>query len=92
MTDAVLVAITIAPLNPAVSRGSTLQLSAFGMFSDASQVDLTDQVVWTSTNTTIATINNTDHKGVVTGVSGGSTTIQADLTMVTGVTTLFAGN
>jgi peptidoglycan hydrolase-like protein with peptidoglycan-binding domain len=91
VTDAVLVAITISPSNPSVARNSSIQLSAIGTFSDSSEVDITNQAAWASTHTNIATINNTDHKGNVTGVAGGSTTIQASLNSITGTATLFVG-
>ena len=92
VNNATLVAITISPSNPAVARGSTIQLSAIGTFSDGSSLDITNQSTWTSTNTNVATINNTDRKGEVTGVSGGSTVIHANLNSITGNATLFAGN
>jgi hypothetical protein len=91
VTSAVLVSITISPINPNVARGDTLQLSAVGMFSDSSSVDITNQATWTSTLTGIATVNDTDHKGSVTGVAGGASSIRADFQSVTGTVTLHVG-
>lgn len=91
VTDAILVSIAISPLNPAVARGGTLQLVAHGTFSDSSAVDITNQVTWTSSLQMVATINDTDHKGLVTGVAGGASSIHASLSSVTGTATLFVG-
>ncbi len=92
VTDAILVSITISPSNPSVARNSTLQLSAIGTFSDSSAVNITNQAAWTSTATSVATVNNTDHKGKVTGVAGGASSIRASLTFIMGTATLFVGS
>lgn len=92
VTDATLISVAISPLNPAVARGATLQLSAIGTFSDASTVDITNQTNWTSASTDIVTINDTDHKGMATGVAGGSTSIHANLNSITGTVTLHVGS
>jgi hypothetical protein len=69
----VLNSISISPNGGTVSKGSTLQFSATGMFSDGSQKPLTS-VTWSSADPSIATINA---MGVATGVSQGSTKVQA---------------
>ncbi len=91
VTDATLVSITISPSNPAVARGDTLQLSAIGTFSDGSPVDITNQVIWASMTTGVATVNNMDHKGEVTGVAGGTSSIHADMNAIAGTATLHVG-
>ena len=89
VTNATLVSIAITPTNPAVARGSTLQLGAIGTFSDGNPLDLTNQAVWSSLNRNVATV---DDLGLAYGVAGGSTTIGVRLGAVTDSTTLFAGN
>lgn len=89
VNDTVLVALTITPSPLAVARDSTIQLTATGTFSDAGAVDITDQVLWSSSNELIATV---DGNGLVTGHSGGSSTIQASLNGVQNSSTIFVGN
>ncbi|MCK9620159.1 MAG: Ig domain-containing protein, partial [Methylobacter sp.] len=56
-----------------------------GTYSDSSTQDLTSQVAWTSSNTAVATINTS---GLATGAVGGSATITASLSGVSGSATL----
>jgi hypothetical protein len=89
ITDSVLVAITISPTNPAVARDSTIQLTATGMFSDGTTLDITTQATWSSSDDAIATIDN---NGVVAGHSGGNCTISVNRNGVSDSKTLFVGN
>ena len=89
VTDAILVAITISPLHPAVAIGATLQLAAIGTFSDGSSVDITHQCTWHSNNTNVITVTST---GLITGVAGGSCQISATLDSVSGVVVAFCGS
>lgn len=91
VTTATLTSIAIAPLNPAVNRNATLQVSAIGTFSDGTSADITNQVTWTSTSNAIATVSNTNPKGTVTGVAGGASIIRAGFHAVTGSTVLHVG-
>ena len=68
-----LVSISISPVNPSITEGSTQQFTATGTYSDDTNQVLTD-VTWSSSLTTIATI---DGSGLATGISAGSTTITA---------------
>lgn len=78
---AVLRAISIAPNNPlGINSGTQLQFSARGYFSDNSVQDLTAMVVWTSSDTSIATISNApDSKGQAMAASRGYCSISAAL-------------
>jgi hypothetical protein len=73
-TDPQLTSIAISPAGPTVAIGATTTLSARGTYDDNSTKDVTSSVTWLSNNTAVATVTN---KGVVTGVSNGSTSIQA---------------
>jgi trimeric autotransporter adhesin len=88
VTAATLTSITITPPNPVLAKGTALQLTATGDFSDGSTEDLTTQVSWTSGNNGIAQVSNVvGTNGLVAGVSVGSTAITATLAGVAGSTT-----
>jgi hypothetical protein len=80
-----LVSIVVTPANSSITTGATPQFTAMGIYSDGSSLNLTSLVTWTSTNSAVATINGT---GLVTGVTPGSTTIQATSGSISGSTGL----
>lgn len=65
--------------------GGTVQFLAIGHYSDGSVEDLTDQIVWSSSNSAVATVSST---GLVTGVSPGVVTITATFGELSGSLTL----
>jgi len=83
--EAALLCIEVAPANQSITIGGTLQLSATGVKEDGKLYTITNDVLWSSSNPTIATI---DASGVVTGVSAGSVTITATMDSVLGFTTV----
>ena len=84
-----LASIAITPGNPNVPLGETDQFTAVGTFADNSTENLTDQVAWASTATSMATISNTaGSQGLATTVAQGPTTISATLDGITGSTVL----
>ncbi len=86
----VLVSIKVTPANKTVKFNSKVQYTATGIFSDASTRDITTEVVWSSSDTTIAVISNEPgSKGLATtdGIAG-RTTITATLGNVSGSTLL----
>ena len=80
-----LVSIAVTPVNPSIAVGAPQQFAATGAYSDGSHQDVTTTATWSSTSPGIATINSV---GLATGVSTGSTTIQAALGAINGSTTL----
>ena len=78
--------LAVAPANPSVALGLTQAFTATGTFQLAAggtaQQDITGQVTWASSNTSVATIDNT---GTATTVGQGTTTISA--TSCDGLTT-----
>lgn len=64
---------------------STEQFKANGHFSDGSTKDVTTQVTWSSSSTTVATISG---GGLATSTGTGSTTITASINSVSGTTDL----
>ena len=84
-----LASIMVMPENPGIIVGTTDQFMAMGTFSDGSTSDLTGQVVWSSSNTSVATISNAaGSQGLANGVGPGSASIVAQLDGISGSTTL----
>ena len=85
VTPAVVVSIGVTPSNLTLARGTTVQLTATGLFSDQSTQDLTHQVNWSSSSTAVASIANVASAlGLVSAVSTGSSTITATRANVSG--------
>ena len=90
MIAATVISITITPANPSVAKGETEQLTATGNLSDGTTEDLTDQVSWTVSPDTLATVNAT---GLLTaeGVGGGvihAEFVEENGTLILGTTNL----
>ena len=85
---AVLRAISTTPSNPLrINYGTQIQFNAWGYFSDNSVEDLTTTVVWTSSDTSIATISNApESKGQAIAVSRGYCSISGALDGISGST------
>lgn len=81
-TAPTLSSIVVTPASPVanVEVGSTQQFTATGNYSDGSTTDISSKVTWTSSDTTVATI---DSNGVATGIAVGNTNITASLSGVT---------
>ncbi|MDW8283104.1 MAG: Ig-like domain-containing protein [Myxococcales bacterium] len=78
VTDATLMRIEVTPANPTLAKGTSLSLVATGTFSDGSTQDLTSLVSWAVTDAAVATVSNAlGSKGLATGLSKGTTSIQA---------------
>jgi trimeric autotransporter adhesin len=80
VTNATVTAIVVSPVNQTIAPFTRLAVSALGEFSDGTTQDITGDANWSSTNTAVATVTG----GSATGVSNGSTTIQATFGGVTG--------
>jgi len=80
-----LLSITVTPISPSIAKGTTVQLTATGAFSDGSTQDLTASVSWTSKDNATATVSPS---GVVTGNGAGTTTITATREGVSGSTSV----
>ena len=66
--------ITISPTNPSVPVGTPQSFSALGTLVGGGQQDVTGIVTWNSSNTTVATIDNT---GTASTLTAGTTVITA---------------
>lgn len=72
-----LTAIAVGPTGQNVQQGSTLQMGARGTYDDGSSQNITAQVLWSSDDTSVATVNT---GGLVTGVlAPGMANISASL-------------
>ena len=85
VTGATLVSLTIAPLNSSMPEGATKQFTATGTFSDTSTQDMTATALWSSTDASVATIDNT---GLASSVVDGTTTITASVGPISASTNL----
>lgn len=78
------IGILLQPEQIVVPVGTDAQLTAIGLFEDASSQDITHLVNWVSDNGSVASAsNNLDSEGVVTGNAAGDTTVTAKLSGVT---------
>lgn len=83
--------ITLSPTNELVAMDpdTRLPFSASGSFSDSTQLDITQQVTWSSSDDLIASISNVDgENGQATPVAVGSTEISATRNTISNKTTL----
>jgi hypothetical protein len=67
---ATLTSISVAPENTSVFRAATKQFTATGSYSDGTTQDITTSVTWSSSDTTIATINGTGLANASSNKSG----------------------
>ena len=89
VTSAVLVSIQVTPTNPGLAKGTTRQFTATGIYSDHSTQDLTKQVTWSTSNTSVASVSNAaGSNGLATALAVGTAEVGATLGYVSGTTTL----
>ncbi len=89
VTDATLTSIHIDPIRKTVPTGVHGQYSATGIYSDETTIDLTPFVTWSSSDTNVATIDNT---GLAQTLSAGTSKITAAFGEKTGIATLTVTN
>ncbi|MDX2010250.1 MAG: Ig-like domain-containing protein [Myxococcaceae bacterium] len=78
VTPAELTRLEVTPTAPSLARGTTLRLTATGVFSDGSTQDLTTQATWTSSNAPVASVGNASGvEGLVTALAEGSALVSA---------------
>jgi uncharacterized protein YjdB len=66
VTDADLISISISPTSATINSGQSQQFTAIGLLQTGRTVDLTKSVTWTSSSTSVATI---DSYGLAVGAS-----------------------
>jgi hypothetical protein len=82
VATATLERIVVAPGNATFSIGGTQQFTATAYYSDGSSKDVTNMVVWASSNNVVAPIDNT---GLASGKAEGEAEITASLQQVTSI-------
>ncbi len=89
VTAAVLVSINISPQTATIPLGSTQQFTATGSYSDGTKQDVTTRGHWSSSDSRVATISNSDgNHGLASSEGVGTTTIGITLDNVSGSATL----
>jgi uncharacterized protein YjdB len=81
VSNATLVSIALTPSSASIAPATSQNFSATGTFSDGSALDITRQVTWTSSTTSVATVSSV---GAAQAISSGSSTISASVNGVTG--------
>jgi uncharacterized protein YjdB len=74
VTAPLLVSINISPSSSSVTAGSSVQLTATGIYSDGSTQNVTSIALWSSSANTIAGVSSA---GLVTGIASGTATVSA---------------
>jgi uncharacterized protein YjdB len=80
-----LVSIAVTPAAQSVLVNATQQFTATATYADSSHADISSTVTWSSSDTTLATVNAA---GLATGIAAGNITVQATLGSIHGSTTL----
>ncbi|MGE3975367.1 MAG: beta strand repeat-containing protein [Bdellovibrionales bacterium] len=89
VTAAELVSIDVTPTNPTISVSNTVQLTATGSYTDASTLNLTTAVIWSTSNGAIMSVSNSGGtEGLVSGIAAGTAIASATLGAIAGQTTL----
>lgn len=89
VTPAVLVSLSVTPVNPSIAKGTSQQFIATGIFSDNSTQNLTEAVLWSVSDGSVAEISNTSGmQGLTTATAVGSVAISASSGGIMGSTTL----
>ena len=79
VTNATLQAISINPQNLNMNINNQRAFTATGLFSDGSSEDITKDVIWSSSNESVARVSNADnYKGQTLARSAGTAVIRAD--------------
>ncbi|WP_348261714.1 Ig-like domain-containing protein [Telmatobacter sp. DSM 110680] len=81
VSSAVLTSINVGTPSPSLASGGTEQLTATGVFSDSTTQPITTQVVWGSSDSTVAVVNSV---GLLTALKAGSVTVTASMSGVSG--------
>ncbi|MBL1277716.1 MAG: Ig-like domain-containing protein [Ectothiorhodospiraceae bacterium] len=81
--------IEVTPTMPMLANGTSLELTATGIYSDSSRRSLTGEVTWSSSNDSFANVSN---NGGVSTLAPGTVTLQASLSGITGSTDLTVTN
>jgi len=84
-----LATLLVSPTNQVIFNGATQQFTATGTYLDCTTQDVTPSVIWSSSDTGIATISNAvGSNGQATSVASGTTTITASSGAISNATAI----
>ncbi len=76
VSSATLSSISITPNPVAVAVDGSVQLTATGVYSDSTKVDLTNVTTWTSSAASVTSVSNAaGSRGLLTGLASGTATV-----------------
>jgi hypothetical protein len=79
VTSAELVSLTVTPALKSLAKGTTIQLSATGVYTDGTRRDHTKDVLWNSDASKTSVDNSSGKEGFLTAVNTGISTVSASL-------------
>ena len=89
VTNAVMVSITIMPTSLTVPVGFTIEARAIATFSDGTSEDVTESVMWSSSDPVVVSVSNAaGSRGQLTGVAPGTSNVTAHAGALSGATTV----
>jgi hypothetical protein len=92
VNNGALISIAVYPTAPNAAKGTKVQFYATGVYDDGNAVDVTSQVVWSSSDTTVATVSpGGGSAGLTRAVGVGTAEITATLKGIGGSTVLTVG-
>ena len=79
--------LNVTPSSPTISQGASKEFSAQLQYGDGTTTDITGNLIWVSSNPSVATIDN---QGIALGIAGGTSSIIVEdpVTKVSGRTVL----
>jgi hypothetical protein len=79
-----LVSLTLSPINPVITVGTSQQFTASGTFSDGTTHDQTSAVTWDSSDLNVLAISNSaGSQGLATAIGAGTASVTATLGEIT---------
>jgi hypothetical protein len=90
LSDAVVTDVAVTPQDGVTSPGFDLQFLAIAVYSDGSEIEITDtpDTLWTTSDNTIATVRNQNDAGLAEGVIPGDVTVFATINGLPGEASL----
>lgn len=82
--NAILTSIEIQPSNQTVAKGTDAQVTAYGYYSDGSQIDLNAQVIWSTSNPSLLDLSSAP-QGTARSLVVGSALLSAELDGISGI-------
>lgn len=87
VTSASLVSISVSPVNSSRAKGLNQSFTATGILSDNTSLDITDQVSWSSSDTSILSVSNASgNHGLGSTLNQGNVTVTASIGGIEGFT------